>query len=91
MHIKKRSHTCDYKRVVECNYKENSSAYRSVSMEIMLYKEELRKCLLIKGGTILMYINTLYSDWMYCHSSEKKMSSCHHVLCLLKYFAVKLI
>ena len=47
-------------------------------MEIMLYKEELRKCLLIKGGTILMYINTLYSDWMYCHSSEKKiiMSSC---------------
>ena len=48
-------------------------------MEIMLYKEELRKCLLIKGGTILMYINTLYSDWMYCHSSKKKkviMSSC---------------
>ena len=46
-------------------------------MEIMLYKEELCKCLLIKGGTILMYINTLYSDWMYCHSSEKES---HHVI-----------
>ena len=46
-------------------------------MEIMLYKEELCKCLLIKGGTILMYINTLYSDWMYWHSSEKES---HHVI-----------
>ena len=24
-----------------------------------------------------MYINTLYSDWMYCHSSEKES---HHVI-----------
>ena len=50
----------------------------------MLYMEELYECLLIKGGTISKYFNTLYLDWMYWHSSGKAI---HRVLkCVVKLF-----